>query len=54
MVSQFADRVIGLHGGRLVADLPAERLGAAERARIYRAEPEAVQPLARSEPVGIG
>jgi phosphonate transport system ATP-binding protein len=54
LAAQFADRVIGLHGGRLVADLPAERLGAAERARIYRAEPEAMQLMARSEPVGIG
>jgi len=54
LAAQFADRVIGLHGGRLVADLPAERLGAAERARIYRTEPEAMQLMARSEPVGIG
>jgi len=34
---EFADRIIGLHAGQLVADVPAVELGAAEHNRIYHA-----------------
>jgi len=33
----FADRIIGLRAGRLVANVPAVQLGAAEHSRIYHA-----------------
>jgi len=42
LATAFADRVIGLRAGRLIADLPAVRLDAAEQARIYRVETRAV------------
>ncbi|MDQ2997804.1 MAG: phosphonate ABC transporter ATP-binding protein [Chloroflexota bacterium] len=33
---EFADRIIGLHAGRVVVDVPAVELGTAEHQRIYQ------------------
>ena len=48
LATAFADRIIGLQAGRLVADVRAITLSSEEHARIYRAEllvgPQSVQP----------
>jgi phosphonate transport system ATP-binding protein len=41
---RFADRIIGLAKGTVVFDGPPARLGRAEIARIYGAEPAATEP----------
>ncbi len=45
LATAFADRIIGLRAGRLVADLPAARLDAAEQTRLYRTEAVPAVPL---------
>jgi phosphonate transport system ATP-binding protein len=37
LAAEFADRIIGLRAGRLVVNIPAVQLGAAEHRRIYHA-----------------
>ncbi len=38
LATRFADRIIGLQAGRVVADVPAAHLSQDEHTRIYRAE----------------
>jgi len=38
LATRFADRIIGLQAGRVVADVPAAHLSRDEHTRIYRAE----------------